>query len=292
MAGDPGAVRRRGADRVPRRARDPRRRGGHGRHLSSQPAPAAAGRPWSSSRPARTRRAAGRARPRRATWPPRSSAPRALFDLDADPAAIAATLGADPLLAPAGRGRAGAPRPGQRRRRRARGAGGARPAGVARRRDHARRPARRRVRRAARAPVGVGHPPVPDRGRARRGRPRATSRCRGRAAARCSACAMRSPRGARPRPRRATAGAARERLLALPGIGPWTAEYVAMRALGDRDAFMPSDLGMRRALERLGERRPARAAVERLAERWRPYRAYAVQHLWAVWRLAAQPSSW
>jgi AraC family transcriptional regulator, regulatory protein of adaptative response / DNA-3-methyladenine glycosylase II len=73
---------------------------------------------------------------------------------------------------------------------------------------------------------------------------------------------------------------AREQLLALPGIGPWTASYVAMRALRDPDAFMGSDLGVRHALERLGQDgRPA--AVERLAERWRPYRSYAVQHLWA-----------
>jgi len=77
---------------------------------------------------------------------------------------------------------------------------------------------------------------------------------------------------------------ARRRLLALPGIGPWTAAYVAMRALRDPDAFLESDLGVRRALERLGrDGRPAAAA--RVAERWRPYRAYAVQHLWA--RLAA-----
>jgi len=73
---------------------------------------------------------------------------------------------------------------------------------------------------------------------------------------------------------------ARRGLLALPGIGPWTADYIAMRALRDPDAFLPSDLGVRHALERLGEDgRPA--AAERLAERWRPYRAYAVQHLWA-----------
>ena len=73
---------------------------------------------------------------------------------------------------------------------------------------------------------------------------------------------------------------AREQLLALPGIGPWTESYVAMRALRDPDAFMPTDLGVRHALERLGQDgRPA--AAEQLAERWRPYRSYAVQHLWA-----------
>ena len=54
-----------------------------------------------------------------------------------------------------------------------------------------------------------------------------------------------------------------------------------MRGLGDPDAFLPSDLGVRRALERLGEPAdPATAA--RLGERWRPYRAYAVQHLWST----------
>ncbi len=73
---------------------------------------------------------------------------------------------------------------------------------------------------------------------------------------------------------------ARTRLLALPGIGVWTAEYIAMRAMRDPDAFLPSDLGVRHALERLGQdQRPAAAAA--LAERWRPYRAYAMQYLWA-----------
>jgi len=73
---------------------------------------------------------------------------------------------------------------------------------------------------------------------------------------------------------------ARRELASLPGIGPWTAEYVAMRALRDPDAFPASDLGVRRALERLGQDGRPRSA-ERLSARWRPYRAYAVQHLWA-----------
>jgi AraC family transcriptional regulator of adaptative response / DNA-3-methyladenine glycosylase II len=69
-------------------------------------------------------------------------------------------------------------------------------------------------------------------------------------------------------------------LLALPGIGPWTVSYIAMRALRDPDAFMPTDLGVRHGLERLGrDGRPPSAT--RIAERWRPYRAYATQHLWA-----------
>jgi AraC family transcriptional regulator of adaptative response / DNA-3-methyladenine glycosylase II len=72
----------------------------------------------------------------------------------------------------------------------------------------------------------------------------------------------------------------RRKLLALPGIGPWTADYIAMRALRDPDAFLPSDLGVRHALEALGcSGAPADATA--LAERWRPYRAYAVLHLWS-----------
>ncbi|MGA8363926.1 MAG: hypothetical protein WB709_05350, partial [Solirubrobacteraceae bacterium] len=58
------------------------------------------------------------------------------------------------------------------------------------------------------------------------------------------------------------------------------AEYIAMRALRDPDAFPSSDLGVRHALERLG-RDGAPKAAEMLAVRWRPYRSYAVQHLWA-----------
>jgi AraC family transcriptional regulator of adaptative response / DNA-3-methyladenine glycosylase II len=73
----------------------------------------------------------------------------------------------------------------------------------------------------------------------------------------------------------------RRQLLEVPGIGPWTADYVALRALRDPDAFLPSDLGLRRALERLGlEGSPANAI--KLAESWRPYRAYALMHLWAT----------
>ncbi|HEU4976427.1 MAG TPA: AlkA N-terminal domain-containing protein [Baekduia sp.] len=70
-------------------------------------------------------------------------------------------------------------------------------------------------------------------------------------------------------------------LLALPGIGPWTVAYVAMRVLRDPDAYLPTDLGLRRALERLGCAGDPASAL-RVAERWRPYRAYALQHLWAA----------
>ena len=70
----------------------------------------------------------------------------------------------------------------------------------------------------------------------------------------------------------------REALLALPGIGPWTADYVAMRC-GDRDVLLETDLGVRRGLRRLGR---TEHELERHAERWRPWRSYAVQHLWSV----------
>ena len=73
---------------------------------------------------------------------------------------------------------------------------------------------------------------------------------------------------------------AERRLLAIEGIGSWTALYVAMRGLGDPDAFLPTDLGVRRALRRLGCATDP-AGVAALAGRWRPWRAYAVRHLWA-----------
>jgi AraC family transcriptional regulator of adaptative response / DNA-3-methyladenine glycosylase II len=72
----------------------------------------------------------------------------------------------------------------------------------------------------------------------------------------------------------------RRRLEELPGIGPWTVGYIAMRALRDPDAFLPGDLGVRHALEAFGCDGSPRA-VTGLSERWRPYRAYALQHLWA-----------
>jgi AraC family transcriptional regulator of adaptative response / DNA-3-methyladenine glycosylase II len=74
-------------------------------------------------------------------------------------------------------------------------------------------------------------------------------------------------------------GAVRRALLALPGIGPWTAGYVAMRALGDPDVFLVEDLGVRHALARLGG--PSDQAQARaLAQAWAPWRSYASQHLW------------
>ena len=74
---------------------------------------------------------------------------------------------------------------------------------------------------------------------------------------------------------------ARARLGALPGLGPWSVETIAMRGLGDPDAFIPGDLGVRAAARTLGL--PATpAALTGRAAAWRPWRAYAVQYLWAT----------
>lgn len=76
----------------------------------------------------------------------------------------------------------------------------------------------------------------------------------------------------------------RAKLLALPGIGAWTADYLAMRALGERDAFPAGDLVLQRAL---GVRSVREVAA--IAERWRPYRAYASFHLWTEHAYEATP---
>ncbi|MFJ5530437.1 AlkA N-terminal domain-containing protein [Streptomyces sp. NPDC093261] len=73
----------------------------------------------------------------------------------------------------------------------------------------------------------------------------------------------------------------RSRLLSLPGFGPWTVDVIAMRALGDPDAFLPTDLGIRRAAQELGLPSTPAALTARAAA-WRPWRAYAVQYLWAT----------
>lgn len=76
----------------------------------------------------------------------------------------------------------------------------------------------------------------------------------------------------------------RAQLLALPGIGPWTADYVAFRALGDPDVFLPTDVGVRQAADRLG--------IDDVATRsqgWRPWRSYALIHLWSS--LATAPNN-
>lgn len=73
-----------------------------------------------------------------------------------------------------------------------------------------------------------------------------------------------------------------ERLRALPGVGEWTAHYIAMRALREPDAFPAADVGLMRALTPASGKRPTAREVARIAEGWRPWRAYAALHLWAA----------
>ncbi|MCR7740397.1 DNA-3-methyladenine glycosylase 2 family protein, partial [Pseudomonas aeruginosa] len=70
-----------------------------------------------------------------------------------------------------------------------------------------------------------------------------------------------------------------EHLCALPGIGPWTAEYIALRAMGEADAFPAADLGLLKSTVWGPQGIDARSLKAR-AEAWRPWRAYAAIHLW------------
>jgi AraC family transcriptional regulator, regulatory protein of adaptative response / DNA-3-methyladenine glycosylase II len=71
----------------------------------------------------------------------------------------------------------------------------------------------------------------------------------------------------------------REALLAVPGIGPWTADYVAMRALGDPDVMLPTDVGVRHACATLGVKPDD---IGETTQRWRPWRSYALMYLWMM----------
>ena len=72
-----------------------------------------------------------------------------------------------------------------------------------------------------------------------------------------------------------------ERLRRLPGIGDWSAHYVAMRALREPDAFPAADVGLMRALADERGVRPSARELERIARAWSPWRAYAAVHLWS-----------
>ncbi len=72
------------------------------------------------------------------------------------------------------------------------------------------------------------------------------------------------------------------RLRAIPGVGEWTAQYIALRQLREPDAFPASDLGLMRALADARGKRPSERELLQRAERWRPWRAYAAQYLWAA----------
>ena len=79
-------------------------------------------------------------------------------------------------------------------------------------------------------------------------------------------------------------------LTALPGIGDWTAQYIALRALGEPDAFPAGDLGVRKALA-LNGRLPSEREAQARAERWRPWRGYAVIALWSTARSDSHPAT-
>ena len=70
-----------------------------------------------------------------------------------------------------------------------------------------------------------------------------------------------------------------EHLIRIPGIGDWTAQYIAMRALGEPDAFPAGDLGIIKALQQ-GDKRLTPKQIRHRAEQWRPWRAYAAMYLW------------
>ena len=75
-----------------------------------------------------------------------------------------------------------------------------------------------------------------------------------------------------------------EALRAIRGIGEWTAQYIAMRELREPDAFPAGDIGLLRALTASEGKRLTSGELLAMAERWRPWRAYAAQHLWASGR--------
>ncbi|MEE1926842.1 AlkA N-terminal domain-containing protein [Streptomyces sp. TRM 70351] len=207
---------------------------------------------------------------------------RRLFDLDADPYAVAERLGADPLLGPLAAARPGLRSPGA--------ADGAELAARAVLGQQVTVRAARTL--AARLVAEHGKPlPAPD-GTLTRLFPDADT------LAGAALTELGMP-GARRTALRAVmtaladhslrldAGADRDAaeaaLLALPGIGPWTAGYVRMRALGDPDVHLAGDAGVRHGLARLGAAAPSSVPTGT----WRPWRSYAVHHLW---RAAVPPS--
>ena len=204
---------------------------------------------------------------------------RRLFDLDADPVAVTEALGCDPVLGPSVRAMPGLRAPGhvdgdELAFRAVLGqqvsVAGARTVAGRIAAEHGRKlpdavgPLRSLFPRAAViAALAPGQLPVPA------GRARALIRL-------ASAIAS----GEVVLDAGADWDAAAERLLGIEGIGPWTVAYIRLRALGDPDAFLPSDLGVRRALEARGLPGDPRSAAS-LAQAWRPWRSYALQYLWA-----------
>lgn len=204
---------------------------------------------------------------------------RRLFDLDADPVAVADVLGADPIL-----GRLVAARPGLRI------AGTTDPHEIVVRAIVGQQVSVAgaatvvgRLVAAHGEPLGLDDPSLthvfPSVGRLAGADPAGLSMPRARGAALVGVCRALAD-GALV----LDAGVDRSGLVAdlqsLPGIGPWTAAYIAMRGLGDPDVMLAGDLGVRHAMVALGADDRSRE-VERTAHAWRPWRSYAVAHLWA-----------
>jgi AraC family transcriptional regulator, regulatory protein of adaptative response / DNA-3-methyladenine glycosylase II len=72
------------------------------------------------------------------------------------------------------------------------------------------------------------------------------------------------------------------RLRMIRGIGEWTAQYIALRAIREMDAFPATDIGLLRSVASMDGEKTTSANLLRRAESWRPWRAYAAQHLWAA----------
>jgi AraC family transcriptional regulator, regulatory protein of adaptative response / DNA-3-methyladenine glycosylase II len=201
---------------------------------------------------------------------------RRLFDLDADPQAVVAALGDDPLIGGLVRGRPGLRVPGH-----VDGAELAVRAVLGQQVSVARACAL-----AARLVQEYGEPvesPAPGADRLFPSAQRLAEvdpatlpmpRSRGRALVRlCEALAS----GDIALDGSADRADVRAALLAVPGIGPWTAGYIAMRALGDTDVMLATDVGVRHACERVGI---DPADIDEVARRWRPWRSYALMQLW------------
>lgn len=213
---------------------------------------------------------------------------RALFDLDADPEAVARVLGADPLLAPLVAARPGLRSPGcaDPHELAVRAVLGQQITVAAARTLAGRLAAAHGVRLPAADdgltsvfPTAAVLAETPD---ADLAMPDSRRRAlRGLCAALADGTVQLHP------------GVDRERagveLLALPGIGPWTVGYVRMRALADPDVFLPGDTGVRDGLAVAADVTPAPAPAPApvAAEGWRPWRSYAVHHLWAAASAAA-----
>ena len=191
---------------------------------------------------------------------------RRMFDLSADPGAIAAVLSADPILKPLI-----ARRPGLRV------PGGWDPFEIAVRAVLGQQITVKAATRLASRLVAATGSLRPDRIKASVLASLGMPSARAAALAGIAAAAQANPHLFDPR---CDLEDAVTHLRTLPGIGEWTAEYIAMRGLGESDAFLASDVGVLRKFEARARRRLTPKQLIPRAESWRPWRAYAVMYLW------------